>query len=433
MNANRLSKVLGISTFGESHGKAIGILFDDVIPNRDFPLEQIKTALAKRRPRVKGTSSRIEEDEIEILSGVWEGKTTGMPICILIYNHDIRSDDYEKLAELFRPGHADYAWFQKYHVYDFRGGGRASGRETVARVLAAEMYRDTIPQVRFSYNCTQIGCLRSDSIDTFATPSMENPYCWMDSKGLDHLHQYLKQIQDEGDSVGAILNVRVENVSAGWGDPVYEKLDANIAKAMLSIGSIKGIHFGRGLAIAETLGSDVNDRLTPESISSTFLGGINGGVSNGAPITFSLIIRPPASVAVEQNTIARNGHADQLKIGGRHDLCHLPRLIPIVEAMLIISLAEAAKYQSILCGKAIELKDLRESIDKVDEDLILCLYRRKQLVNKVKELKKASKIPFFDPQREADIDHNARAFATKLELDPEVLSEIILRAIRISR
>jgi chorismate synthase len=224
--------------------------------------------LNRRKIHTPFKTSREETDDYEILSGVFEGKTTGMPLCIIVRNRDIRSSDYEAIRNLFRPGHADFAWFQKFGVYDFRGGGRASGRETLVRVIAASFTDEVIQPIQISTSCLQIGTMHCET----TSDTHDNPFHWQDSSSLDDLYSYLQQSKDRGESLGGIIRLTASRVPAGLGDPVYEKLSANIAKAMLSIPSVKGINFGDGFALASMQGSEANDQISSQDFSAIIKG-----------------------------------------------------------------------------------------------------------------------------------------------------------------
>ncbi|MCB5278552.1 MAG: chorismate synthase [Candidatus Cloacimonetes bacterium] len=427
MPSNKLSQILGISTFGESHGPAIGILFDSPIPNQEFPFDKIRKALTQRAPQTKFATSRIEPDEIEILSGVFEGKTTGAPLCIVVYNKDARSFEYNPFKDLIRPGYADYSWLQKYHIFDYRGGGRASGRETVARVIAAELYRDLLKDIKIQITAIQIG----EKTASIATLSEANPFHWPDQDSYPLLISYLKQKKLEGDSVGGVLRVRAKNIPPGLGDPIYEKLSANIAKAMFSIATIRGVLFGDGLDLARLPGSKVNDQFAQGKAQTNHHGGILGGVSTGSDLQFDLIIRPVSSIAQEQDTINLQGQDCKIKIDGRHDTCHIPRIIPVIEAMLMICLADAIQYQRLIENRQ-DLSGYREALDKLDEDLILILKRRQEIVRQVKVLKKKQHLPPKDTAREHEIIMRQRTFAKELSLNEDLVEQIVNLNLRLS-
>ena len=427
MSSNKLSSVFGITTFGESHGPAIGILFDSPIPNQIFPMEELRAALRRRTPKGKHSTARIEPDDIEILSGVFEGKTTGSPLCIIVRNRSARSLDYEAIRNLIRPGYADYSWLQKYHIFDYRGGGRASGRETVARVIAAELLKSLLKNIHISSQCLRIGMLSTEESPSKPT----NPYYWPDADGYSNLIKYLDEVKARSDSVGGVIRVRAQNVPPGLGDPIYEKLSSNIAKAMLSIGSVRGILFGEGLALAEMPGSLVNDQFQKGKPTSNHHGGILGGVSTGQDIVFDLIIRPVSGIGTEQQTIDLQGKDSKITIEGRHDTCHLPRLVPVIEAMLIICLADALQHQRLIRGNT-DLDAYREALDKLDEDLILLLARRREIVRQVKKYKEEHGIAPKDPSREQDIMIRSRYLAEQTGMDPDLVEDLMRKNLEIS-
>jgi chorismate synthase len=427
MPSNRLSQFYGISTFGESHGSAVGILFDSPIPDQTLPLEEIKAAFRRRGPKGKFSTSRIEPDEIEVLSGLFEGKTTGAPLCIVIRNKKARELDYAKLKKLIRPGYADYSWLKKYHIFDYRGGGRASGRETVARVLAAELLKHMIPELKINSYIVQIGSMKAEMLDE----KPKNPYYWPDPNSLPALEKYLKQILENGDSIGGVIRIKAGNVPPGLGDPIYEKLSANIAKAMFSIPSVRGILFGDGMLLAERPGSFCNDQYSEAKLSSNHHGGILGGVSTGAELSFDLVLRPVSSISKAQNTIDLWGNPARIEIAGRHDTCHLPRVIPVAEAMLIIALTDALQYQRLIQRKQ-NLEGYREMLDKLDEDLLLIIKRRREVVKMVKEFKLNHDLPQKDEKREKELLERLRKLAEEWDLDEELVQEIMMLNLRVS-
>ncbi|HOH97393.1 MAG TPA: chorismate synthase [Candidatus Cloacimonadota bacterium] len=428
MPSNRLSKILGITTFGESHGPAIGVLIDSPLPGLPVPYAELEEALSRRKPSTPFETSRIEPDELEFISGVHEGKTTGTPLCIIIRNKNAQSRDYESLKDLFRPGHADFAWFSKYGIYDYRGGGRASGRETLARIVAATLHESILKDIRIEIVCTQIGDLVPDPTNSENT---DNSYHWPGN--VPALEQYLETMKASGDSVGGIVRVTISNVPKGLGDPVFEKLSANLAKAMLSIGSVKGIMFGDGLDLARRKGSEVNDQISLTGFLSNHLGGINGGITSGNDITFDVIVRPVSSISIPQQTIDKGGSEHTLNLSGRFDTCHIPRIIPVIEAMTKLTLCDAIQHQALIAGIPTELHQLREALDKIDEDIIDCLYRRKAIVNKVKQFKVQNNIELIDIKREQEIHQRTRKLAAESDLDPDLACEIIKKVLQICR
>lgn len=427
MPTNRLSQFFGISSFGESHGAAIGILIDSPPPNLPFPHAALQEALAARNIHTPYKTPRQEADDYEILSGVFEGKTTGLPLCIIVRNTDARPRDYEAIKDLFRPGHADFSWFQKYHIYDYRGGGRASGRETVARVMASAFLQELISPIEIEITSRQIGQLTCGDCEM----AIDNPFHWpADTK---ELYRYLDEIKAAGDSVGGLLEVRARKVPAGLGDPVYEKLSANIAKAMLSIPSVKGISFGSGRDFAALKSSEANDPITENGFQSNHAGGINGGVSNGNDIVFQVIVRAAPSISLPQATVDKAGRPQTIMIKGRHDTCHIPRIIPVIKAMLQITLADALAYHKLIHGAEQSLNDYRSTLDKLDEELMLLLYRRRQVVQAVKDYKQKNKLPPKDALREREILQRIGSIAQEYELDPAMAEEIMQIVLRISQ
>jgi len=421
MLGNTFGKWLGISTFGESHGKAIGLLLEDIKPGIEFPIDQIKDALARRRPgKSEFTTSRIEPDELEIISGVFEGKTTGLPICLLIKNTQQRSRDYSDLKNVFRPGHADFSYFEKFKIYDYRGGGRASGRETVARVAAGELVDHLLPGIRiFSYPIMIAG-ISATKVD----PKFSNQLNWPDSNTYQQIQDKLTELKAKGDSAGGIIEMIIHNVPAGLGDPVFEKLDANLAKAILSIGSVKGIEFGTGFEMAQLQGSETNDEMKDGDFLSNNSGGILGGISTGKQLVLRLVVKPTPSINVPQNTIDKDGHNQTISVTGRHDTCIVPRLIPVAEAMVKLVLADAISYQNLIIGKDQTLNSLRESIDKIDEDILLALARRMKISQKIGILKKQDSKQVTDATREIKLYKSLKFKAEAWDLNPNLVSQI---------
>lgn len=426
MRSNRLSKIFGISTFGESHGAAIGLLIDSPLPNLDFPTEAIKEALARRSYKSAHSTPRHEPDDIEILSGIFEGKTTGMPLCIIIRNHDHRSIDYEALKEVFRPGHADFSWFNKYLIHDYRGGGRSSGRETLARVIASKLCESLLEGIQINISTLSIGKMQCPPSDAPA----QNPHHWQDEASYPSLMEYLNATKAEKDSLGGVIRVVATKVPAGLGDPIYEKLSANIAKAMLSIGTVRGITFGDGIELAQKPGSRVNDRIAKDGSQSNHHGGILGGVSTGQDLIFELIIRPVSSIGKPQRALTKSGIITEIELSGRHDSCHIPRIIPVIEAMLKLTLADAIQAQKLISHKEQTLTGYREILDKLDEELLLLLHRRKEIVKEVKLYKAKNKLPLKDTKREEEIAEQARRIALEFDLDPDLAEKIIKLSIK---
>ncbi len=421
MKANSYQKYYGITTFGESHGAAVGVVIEDVKPGIKFPKGKIEQLLAERRPGKKFFSSaRNEADKIHILSGIFEGKTTGMPICLIVYNEDFNNADYENLRNVFRPGHADLSFFQKFKIYDHRGGGRASGRETIARVAASGLVEEILQNVIIMIYPEQIGKMRLKKFQ----PEFQNELFWFDKKTYPELVQYLSKIQKEGDSVGGKVKVKISNLPAGLGDPVFEKLDADLAKALVSIGAVKGIEFGSGFSLAKMIGSEANDQISEKGFLSNHNGGILGGISNGNVIEFSFVVKPTSSISKKQKTIDNTGKEREITISGRHDVCIIPRLIPVAKAMIKLVLADAYAHQKLIVGEHKNLTELREALDKIDEDILIALKRRMEISTLIGKWKKKNKIQVSDKIREKELIATLEQKASNWNLSKELVNKI---------
>jgi chorismate synthase len=323
-----------ILTFGESHGPAVGVVLDGVKPGLPFDLESIQAELDRRRPGQSDLATpRREGDRLRVLSGVFEGRTTGQPIALVVFNEGQRSADYETLRELFRPGHADLTFERKYGLRDFRGGGRSSGRETLARVAAGAWAKQQLAALGVRIR----GCNRE--IAGIPSPVLEwdfverNPLRSSDSGAFPAQKRAVEAAKAEGDSVGGVTEVWIEGLPCGLGDPVFAKLDALLAYACMSIGGVKGVEIGAGFAAARMRGSIHNDPLGPEGPLKNDAGGTLGGISTGAPVVLRLAVKPTSSIAKPQRTIDREGRPREITVQGRHDPCIAPRLVPVAEAM----------------------------------------------------------------------------------------------------
>ena len=400
MKSNSYGKYYGITTFGESHGRAIGVVFEDVKPGIEFPLEKIQNALNKRKPgRGVFSSTREETDEFQVLSGVFEGKTTGMPICLIVYNKDAHPHDYEHLKELFRPGHADFSYFNKFKIYDHRGGGRASGRETISRVAASGLVENILEGIKISIYPIKIGKFETTEIDN----SFQNEISWYDKTNYEDLIRYLNNIKNEGNSIGGIVEVKITKIPAGLGDPVFEKLDANLAKAILSIGSVKGIEFGDGFKLAALKGNKANDRMNKNGFITNHNGGILGGISTGNELIFRFVVKPTPSINITQKTVTKDNKEVEFKSQGRHDICIIPRIIPVAEAMIKLVLADALSHQKLIANEKLQLTDFREAIDKIDEDILIALGRRKKISELIGKFKRENKFQIENKDREEEL------------------------------
>ncbi|MDY6914703.1 MAG: chorismate synthase [Candidatus Cloacimonadota bacterium] len=420
MKSNSWGRYFGITTFGESHGKAMGLVLEDITPGIDFPYDKLKTALKKRKPgQSEFSSSRNEPDNFEILSGVWKGKTTGMPICIIFPNRDARSSDYEIIKNTFRPGHADFTFFKKFKIYDYRGGSRASGRETISRVAAGELVSFLLKDIKIELYAIQIGKIRAKNINL----PVQNKLHWPDDN-LQQLEHYLKEIKTQKNSVGGIIEAKIVNAPIGLGDPVFEKLDANLSKAILSLGAVKGIEFGDGFNLASLKGSEANDQIDKNDFLSNHCGGIQGGISNGNDIVFRFVVKPTPSIQIPQKTITHNNEPVKIKLRGRYDICIVPRIIPAAEAMIKLVLADALAFQKLISNKNKTLPELREAIDKIDEDILLALARRNKISQAIGNRKRQKNIGVTDKEREIQLLKNILEKAATLNLSKTTVEKI---------
>ena len=342
MSGNTFGKSFSVTTFGESHGVALGCIIDGCPPGLEISEGYIQAYLDQRKPGTsKYTTQRKEDDEIEILSGIFEGKTTGTPIGLLIRNKDQKSKDYDNLKDVFRPSHADYAYTQKYGVRDHRGGGRASARETTMRVAAGSIARKYLNDncgIEIHGYLKQIGELSITSID-FSEVN-KNPFFCPDKSLVSEIEKYIDVLRSEGDSVGAKIQINAKNMPLGLGEPVFDKLDADLAKALMSINAVKGVEIGEGMAVAGSKGSDSRDEITPDGFKSNNSGGISGGISTGQDLLLSIALKPTSSINKEGDTVNKEGKAVKVQVKGRHDPCVGIRATPIAEAMVALTLID---------------------------------------------------------------------------------------------
>jgi chorismate synthase len=342
MAGNTFGKVFRVTTWGESHGPAIGAVVDGCPPRLPLNETALQDELDKRRPGKGGLieSPRKERDRVEILSGVFDGLTTGTPISLLIRNEDARSGAYDNLKDVFRPGHGDYTYFKKYGVRDHRGGGRASGRETAARVAAgavAQAVLDTLGIKVMAYTIC-LGGVWAQTMDLDVI-SQNRLFC-PDPDAAVRMEERVAAVRSRGDSVGGIVEVRVINCPAGLGEPVFDKLDADFAGALMSIGAVKGVEIGAGFRVAQMLGSENNDPIGPDGFFSNNAGGILAGISNGDEIVCRAAVKPIPSISMVQKTIDTGANPVDITIGGRHDASAIPRIVPVCQAMVRIVLAD---------------------------------------------------------------------------------------------
>ncbi|MBI5487527.1 MAG: chorismate synthase [Deltaproteobacteria bacterium] len=347
--SNVLGEIFRVVTFGESHGPAIGAVLDGVPPGLHLDLRFVQRELDRRRPGTSDlVSARRERDRVRVLSGVFEGVTTGAPVCLVIASRDARPADYEPLRDRFRPGHGDWTWWAKYGVRDWRGGGRLSGRETAARVAAGAVAKLLLGPLGVEVAAQVIEVAGIPAVRRDLAVAARNPLRCGDARAAARMAAAIRKAQAAGDSVGGIVEVVATGVPPGWGDPVFGKLDARLGAALLSIGAVKAVEFGDGFALARMQGSLANDPLTPHGSASNHAGGILGGISNGAPIVARIAIKPTSTIDIEQDTIDVVGRAARIRTRGRHDPCIAPRIVPVAEAMTALVLADAALRQGAL-------------------------------------------------------------------------------------
>lgn len=344
MSGNTLGKLFCVTSFGESHGPAIGCVVDGCPPGMELSTEDIQLELDRRKPGTsRHVTQRHESDTVEILSGIFEGKTTGTSIALLIRNEDQRSKDYSKIRDVFRPGHADYTYWQKYGIRDYRGGGRSSARETAVRVAAAAIAKKWL---REKYGVVIRGYM--SQLGTIEIPFKQwdmvnqNPFFVADTDSVPDLEKFMDKLRKSGDSVGAKINVVAQGVPVGWGEPVYDRLDAEIAYSMMSINAVKGVEIGSGFASIAQRGTQHSDEITPEGFLSNNAGGVLGGISTGQDITVNIAIKPTSSIRLDRRSMDKTGKPLVVTTHGRHDPCVGIRATPIAEAMLALVLMDHA-------------------------------------------------------------------------------------------
>lgn len=424
MAGNKFGSLFSMMTFGESHGPYIGVVIDGIKPGLPIDIEEIQQEMNRRRPGQSSlTTPRDEKDRVQIISGIFGGKTTGTPICILIQNEDQRSKDYSQLKEVFRPGHAAYTYLKKYGIFDYRGGGRASGRETATRVAAGAIAKQVLWQygIEFRGFTRKIGHIEAKTVEYDFIE--KNPVRCCDPVIAGEMESYIQQIAEEGDSIGGVVELHITGLPAGLGDPVFDKLDAELAHGLMSIGAIKGIEFGSGFYSAEMRGSENNDpfhvdeqnNITPKS---NHAGGILGGISTGQEIVLRLAVKPPSSIRKPQQTVDQSGNALSLSIEGRHDPCICPRVVPVAEAMVALVILDLLLTQEALSKEQIHHEMLAGEIQATDTQLLLLLKRRLQL--------SAALAPIHrETESESTLEVEAlRELARELELKEDMVERI---------
>ena len=350
MGGNSFGTLFRITTWGESHGEALGVVIDGCPPMIALSPEDIQTELNRRRPgQGTGSSPRKERDRVEILSGVFEGKTTGTPISLLVRNEDIDSTPYEEWRKAFRPGHADFTYQAKYGIRDHRGGGRASARETIGRVAAGAIAKKILKQekIRILAYTLELGGIRAKKMDDEEIE--RNPFQCPDRDAAVGMKKKVEEVKPQGDTVGGIVEILIKGCPPGLGEPVFDKLEADLAKGLMGIGAVRGVEVGAGFKVARMLGSQCNDPMGPDGFEKNDSGGILGGISNGADILLRVAVKPIPSIHQEQRTVDHSMRPVSLQIHGRHDVSAIPRIISVCEAMVAIVLVD-----HLLRQKAIE-------------------------------------------------------------------------------
>jgi chorismate synthase len=347
MSGNTLGTLFTVTSFGESHGVAIGCIVDGCPPGMLLSEGDIQPDLDRRKPGTsRHTTQRREDDCVRILSGVFEGKTTGTPIALLIENTDQRSKDYSDIAQSFRPGHADYSYQQKYGIRDYRGGGRSSARETAARVAAGAIAKKWLLErygVKIRGYLSQLGPIRIEQVDWHEIE--RNPFFCPDASKVAEMVTFMDALRKSGDSIGARLTVVAEGVPPGWGEPVFDRLDADIAHALMSINAVKGVEIGDGFACVEARGTDYRDEIRPDGFLSNHAGGVLGGISSGQNVVAHLALKPTSSIRLPGQSVNLHGETSEVMTTGRHDPCVGIRATPIAEAMLALVLIDHALRQ----------------------------------------------------------------------------------------
>ena len=351
MAGNTFGKAFRVTTWGESHGPALGAVIDGCPPGIELDLSDIQKDLEKRRPgKGGGESPRKEPDQVDILSGTFEGLTTGTPISLIIYNKDARSKAYDHLQNIFRPGHGDLTYLKKYGLRDHRGGGRASARETVARVAAGGVARKILAENDISVTAYTVAMGEVSTSKREMGDISNNRLCCPDLDAAERMEELIESVRKRGDSLGGIVEIKATGCPAGLGEPVFDKLDGALAQALMSIGAVKGVEIGAGFEAAGLLGSENNDALTPQGYRTNNAGGILAGIANGDDIIARVAVKPIPSISLEQDTLNLDNEPVKIKVGGRHDISAIPRIVPVCEAMVCLTLAD-----HLLRQKAIEI------------------------------------------------------------------------------
>ncbi len=439
MAGNEFGSLFRITTFGESHGRAVGVLIDGVRPQLEISEGAIQKELDRRRPGQSSvTTPRTEADRVQILSGVFEGKTLGTPICLLIWNTDQKPAAYDQIKDLFRPGHAGFTYLSKYGIQDYRGGGRSSGRETAGRVAAGALAKSLLAKrgITITAYTKEVGGIVATRFD--AGEIEQNPVRCPDRTAARRMMKEILRVKAKGDSLGGIVEAVVRNCPAGLGEPVFDKLEADLAKALMSIPAVKGFEIGSGFAAARMKGSEHNDEFYREPrtgkirTSTNHAGGVLGGISNGEDIVVRVAVKPPSSIPRAQRTVDVGGRARTIEVKGRHDPCLCPRVVPVVESMIALVLADHLLRQNLLKRDG-RVTAVRREIDLLDDMLTVLLSERDELVRDVGHWKRKKGIPIADAQREREILGRRLSLAGSAGLDPAFLKEVFTTVFRHAR
>ncbi len=430
MAGNSLGKRYRITTFGESHGKAVGVIIDGVRPNMPISEKKIQKELDRRRPgQSRVTTSRNEADQVQILSGVFRGKTLGTPICLLVWNKDQDSRAYDAIKDLLRPGHAAYTYLSKYGIQDYRGGGRSSGRETAGRVAAGAIAKQILSKrgIEVIAYTKEVAGIKAQKISFDEIE--QNPVRCPDPTAAAKMMKKILSVKKQGDSLGGIVEAVVKNCPVGLGDPVFDKLEADLAKALLSIPALKGFEIGSGFAAARMKGSEHNDEFYKDKktgrirTKTNFAGGILGGISTGEDIVVRVAVKPPSSIPKSQQTVDTAGRKRTITVEGRHDPCLCPRVVPVVESMIAVVIADHLMRQAMV-DRPSTLELTREQIDLTDEMILMLLSHRQELVREVGRWKKGHRTSIADPRRERRIMKSILGLAGEADLDRPFLERI---------
>lgn len=351
MAGNTFGEAFKVTTFGESHGHSVGVIIDGATPGVELDEAYIQVQMDRRKPGQSSvTTPRKEYDKVHIVSGIFEGKTTGTPLMIVLHNQDMKPEAYSDIREAFRPGHADFTYTQKYGIRDYRGSGRASGRETAGRVAGGAVARKLLERrgVQVVAYTAAIGGIACETFDEASIETNAVRAC--DPEAAKRMIALVEDLAAQGDSCGGIVECRIRGVAPGLGEPVFDKLDAEFAKAMLSIGAVKGIEFGTGFEAASMRGSEHNDAMDANGFRTNHAGGILGGISTGQEIVFRVAVKPTSSISLPQQTVNKHGEEQMIETIGRHDPCICPRIVPVIEAMACLVLEDHYKRQAAMLG-----------------------------------------------------------------------------------